>query len=225
MKSAAAIRHDIDLLIFDLDGTLIDSRADIAAATNFILRERDLPEQSLDVICGWIGDGSRELVARALGMEVDEPAVAAATRQFRDHYEEHPCARTTLYPGVREFLDRHLGCLAMAIVTNKPLPITLRVLEHLGLERHFDPILGERSVPRLKPHPDPVRFVLEMHDVAPRRAMMVGDGPQDLLAARAAGVVDVAALYGFHAPDRLRSLSPTIAVERLDELSLSLSPG
>jgi phosphoglycolate phosphatase len=213
--------HDVKLVIFDLDGTLVDTSGDIAAAVNAVLGElgRDpLPEET---ILGYVGDGSRELLRRCLG-DVADPREAAS--RFRRIYRESPCTRSRLYPGVRRILDAHVD-LPMAIVTNKPLEIALPILQGLGMASSFDPILGERSVPRNKPAPDGVRFVLEAHGVPSSRAILVGDGPQDVGAGRAAGVFTVAALYGFNPGDRLIAASPDATLDEFGGLARYLGDG
>jgi len=205
----------VDALIFDLDGTLVDSSGDIAAAANHALAASGRPTLPPEVILGYVGDGAEALMRRCLGDGTD-PREAMA--RFVRHYREHPCERSSPYPGVAEFLAARAG-VAKAIVSNKPLVAVVAVLEGLGLADSFGMILGERSLPRNKPDADPVRFVLDAWGVEPGRAVLVGDGPQDLRAGKASGVRTVAALYGFNERRKLLALEPDGAIETFGELA------
>jgi phosphoglycolate phosphatase len=204
----------VDLWIFDLDGTLVDSSADIAAAANQVLAGMGRPTLPDDEIRRHVGDGSVELMRRCLG-DGSDPSEAAL--EFRRRYREHPCGRSSLYPGVREFLAASAPT-PIALVTNKPLPLAVAVLEGLGIAGRFDPVLGERSLPRNKPHPDAIRFALEMHRVDPSRAVMVGDSVQDLAAGRGAGVRTVAVRFGYGDRARLEDFAPDAAIDSIGEL-------
>jgi HAD superfamily hydrolase (TIGR01509 family) len=174
-------------LVFDLDGTLVDSRADIAAALNAVLSRPLAPSEILPMI----GDGSRALVERGLartGAPVGDADVDAALAAFTRAYARAPTRRTTLLPGAREALA--LG-LPQSLVTNKPRVVTDLVLSSLGIASSFVAIYGGGDGP-LKPSPAGVLAVVRAMGVAPSDAWVIGDGPQDIAAGRAAGAFTVA---------------------------------
>ena len=206
----------IDLLLFDLDGTLADTKADIATAVNLTLRDYGLPQHPPERIYAFVGDGVRALLARAFesrGAEAFEDALAV----FRRHYLDHLLDATRFYPGVPEVLD-HFSDKKKAIVTNKPIEYTLKLIEGLKARDAFDAILGANSTPHIKPHPGMILKVLEDLRVAPDRAVMVGDNVNDILAARAAGVASVAVGYGLGDPQVLRAANPDWFCERIEDL-------
>jgi len=205
-----------DLLLLDLDGTLVDSAPDIVAAANAAISEMGREELPAEVVRGFIGDGSTRLLERCLEGSGGEGDVEHARRRFLEHYLEHPCERTTVFPGVVERLASDPA--RAVVVTNKPLRLALAVLTGVGLARRFALVLGERSLPRHKPAPDPIRFALAVTGVPAERALLVGDGPQDILAARAAGVRVAAAAWGYTPPDRLALLGPDAVLERFADL-------
>ncbi|HEX7381560.1 MAG TPA: phosphoglycolate phosphatase [Nevskiaceae bacterium] len=200
-------RAAYDLILFDLDGTLIDSAADIAAAVNAVLAERGLPTQPLPRIRDWTGHGARETMIRALsaatGRAPDELRGAQAEMDtamhgFADSYLRGGDGRTHVFPQVMETLEalRARG-VSMALVTNKEQRLADRVLAQCDLTRFFDPIVAGDSLPRRKPDALPVRHCLEAHDVTAARALLVGDSPVDVATARAAGVACWAVDWGY----------------------------
>ena len=174
-------------LLFDLDGTLVDSRRDIAAACNAARVAHGLDALSLETIMPMVGDGARALVARAFEAEPGSPVVDAALTTFRASYLAHPAARTVVLPGVRDVLDvaRALA-LPCAVVTNKPHDVTVLVLDALELRPFFRAIWGGGDGP-LKPSPVGVLEVLARLGATAAGAWMIGDGPQDVGAGKAAG--------------------------------------
>ena len=211
-----------DAVLFDLDGTLIDSRADIAAACNFALAMRDRPPLAGDVIRGYVGDGARILLARAFAVPPESPELEEPLAAFHEYYREHPVVHTTLLPGARESLDASHGKKRI-LATNKPRATTLLVLEGLGLLGDFDAIRGGGDGP-LKPHPFMLLSALEEVNVAPARAWMVGDGPQDVGAGKAAAcAATIGVLEGFVPPARLYAANPDIVLKSLSELPALLT--
>ena len=178
------------LFIFDLDGTLIDSRADLAAATNAMRALHALPPLPLDTVAAYVGDGVRVLARRALeGADVD-PDLAA--REISAAYAEHLTDRTTAYPGV----DAGLRALraaghALALATNKPAPHARRLMDHFGWTPLFAAILGGGDTAELKPSPLPLQEAMRRAGHAPENSWMVGDHHVDLEAARRAGVKSI----------------------------------
>ena len=186
-------------LLFDLDGTLVDSRADIAAACNFALERAGRSALPLAAIAAMIGDGSRTLLARAFGLPVDALALEAAMADFSAYYTQHPAVLTTFLPGAREALAELSGSYRLALVTNKPTEITLEILRVTDVAKHFSAVTGGGDGP-LKPDAAPILRVLAELDVAPADAWMIGDGPQDIGAAKAAGTTSIAVRGAFEHP-------------------------
>ncbi len=175
------------LFLFDLDGTLIDSRADLATATNAMRALHALPPLPLDLVSSYVGDGIRTLAVRALGDAPVDPDLAA--REIGDAYAEHLTDATTAYAGV----DAGLRALraaghALALVTNKPGPHARRLFDHFGWTPLFAALLGGGDTPELKPSPLPLREAMRRAGHAPADSWMVGDHHTDLEAARRAGV-------------------------------------
>jgi phosphoglycolate phosphatase len=185
-------------MIFDLDGTLIDSAADIAHAVNAMLGElggEPLPESEVRAM---IGDGMAKLVARALAARRCEQAdPAAAQRSFLRHYESEPVRATVAYPGVRPALELLRAHAVLAVCTNKPAQLAAVILEKLQLAQYFSRIWGGDSLPFRKPDPRILRAILQTFDVAPEAAVMVGDSEVDAQAAHAAAVPLVLMTHGY----------------------------
>ena len=204
-------------VVFDLDGTLLDSRLDIARAANRPLCAHGFPERSVDEIVGFVGDGARLLVSRALNFADADPRVDAVLQTFLDDYTAHAVVHSRLLPGAREALDA-LDGLPLALCTNKPRATTDVVLEALDLARHFRVVLAGGDTPEKKPDPAPLLAVAERLGLPPAALVMVGDGPQDVLAGRAAGCVTVAVVGPLVPRDCLAELSPNALLDGLDQL-------
>ena len=204
-------------VLFDLDGTIIDSRGDIAAACNHALTSVDRAPLEEQVIAGFVGDGARMLVARALALAPDEPLVERALTAFHRYYEDHAAVHTTLMPGAREVLDA-LGDRPVALVTNKPRGATLAVLRALGLAERFASVRTGSDGP-LKPDPRPILDVLRWMRIEPKAAWVVGDGEQDVRAGRAAGCQTVGVRGGLQGDAKLVASEPDALVASLGELA------
>lgn len=205
-------------LLLDLDGTLVDSLLDLAAACNEARASLGFPPRSVEEIGAMVGDGARHLVARAFDLAVDSPAVEAPLAAFRRAYGAAPCVATTLLPGARRLLDeaRRLG-LRIALVTNKPREPTRTILERLAVSSAFEHVYAGGDGP-LKPDPRGVLETLAALDVAAQNAWMIGDGPQDVLAARRASVTSVAVL-GIASRDALEASAPDWLAADLDAVT------
>ena len=190
-------------LIFDLDGTLIDSQRDLIHSVNAMLREmgrQELPEQT---ISGYIGHGAPQLVARALGGNASEEDHQRALKFFLGYYEEHKMDNTCAYPGVAETLAQlQRKGLPMAILTNKPARISVRILNSLGLAGYFRAIYGGNSFETKKPDPLGANTILRELGAQPHSAMVIGDSEVDVQTARNAGTLAAAVNYGFGVHDR-----------------------
>lgn len=206
-------------IIFDLDGTLVDSARDLLDAMNTLLAEEGLRQIGLDEVKSMIGDGVPKLVERALiATGGDLTRHRELVLRFLDIYKDNAARHTEAYPGVRETLEilRRRGLL-LGVVTNKPYAATVSILEALGLNGFFGAVIGGDTLPERKPHPAPILKALERLGVAPEAALMVGDNYHDVQAARAAGTKAFAVTYGYsHKPhgelgaDRLLHVMPEL---------------
>ncbi len=206
-------------ILFDLDGTLIDSAPDLGDALNFALNRLGLPTYDLETIRSWIGNGARELVRRGIAgsfeaKDVDEKLLQEALELFFAHYEHNLCQKTRCYDEVPSTL-RELSHLRLAIVTNKPFRFVLPILRTLGIDHHFDLILGGDSLEFKKPHPQPLLHACEWLGVAPKDAVMVGDSINDIQAARSAKIESIAVSWGYN---RGQPLDADHLIDRFSEL-------
>jgi phosphoglycolate phosphatase len=188
-------------ILFDLDGTLVDSAPDIAAATNEFLAGRGLPALSLEQVVAMIGNGTRKLVERALaasGQPVKGAALDAAYDEMLPIYRRHLVGLTRLMPGAREVLAHfHALGIALGVATNKPQIATREILLHFRLTDCLGAIVGGDAVSHVKPAPDSLLLALERLHVAPAEAVMVGDSMSDVGAAHAAGMPAVLIRGGY----------------------------
>lgn len=205
-----------DLIIFDLDGTLADTKKDIAASVNLTLREIGLPEKSAALIYSYVGSGIRRLIQQAVGEEEGE-RFKAAMAVFRKHYLAHLLDTTKLYPGMDGVLA-HFKSKKKAVVTNKAQLYTDKLMSGLKITDRFDLILGGDNGYPLKPDPKMLLKVLEMLSADPKRTVMIGDGLHDIHAARAAGIAVCAVAYGLGDPEELRRARPDFFCETVDDL-------
>ncbi|MBI1820822.1 MAG: HAD-IA family hydrolase [Nitrospirae bacterium] len=198
--------EEFDLLMFDLDGTLLDTKEDLARSVNLCLKELGFPEKDHQAIYGYIGDGVRKLLGKAIGIE-SGPVFENAIHVFRKHYMDHLLDTTRFYPGMEKVLE-HFKHKLLAVVTNKPADYTSRIIDGLGIRNHFSLISGSVPGGKLKPDPQMLSDVMDDLEISPNRALMVGDGVNDILAARSAGAKSCAVGYGLTLPERLKEASP-----------------
>lgn len=205
-------------VLFDLDGTLIDSRRDIAACVNFTLAKLGggYSPLSIEIVERMVGDGVRQLLTRAAG-PLDEPTMKRALDIFLPYYLDHCADTTQLYPQVLATLSA-LVPRGLAVVTNKPMAHTTKTLNALGLESFFPVVLGGDSLATRKPDPAMVLEAVRRLGVRPEEALMVGDSAMDIHAARAAGVRVAAVTYGFRPGAELMSHSPDYLLGAFAEL-------
>ncbi len=215
----AVNRARVELLIFDLDGTLIDSREDLANAVNATRLRMGLPPLDLDRIASYVGDGAPVLMRRALGPEFSDEDIRRALEFFLNYYGEHKLDCTRPYPGVTEALERFARTgLKMAVLTNKPVRISRAIVEGLDLARYFFAVYGGNSFPEKKPHPIGVETLCREAGVGPEETMLVGDSAVDVRTARNAGVRVCGVTYGFQ-PETLAAEPPDLLVDSLVELA------
>ena len=199
---------EIDLLVFDLDGTLVDTRQDLAHAVNFALAHFGKDHFSHESIVGFVGDGIVKLIERALGEE-GTPNVEEALRLFRSYYGEHISDYSQPYHGVIDLLEA-LTHKKKAVLTNKPHVFSEPLLRDLKMRDYFDVTIGGHNGYPLKPDPAALIEILQRFEVSPERAIMIGDSQNDVLAGQAASMHTCAVTYGFRPEEELLALNPTI---------------
>jgi phosphoglycolate phosphatase len=214
--------HLIRLLVFDLDGTLIDSRLDLIHSVNATLRHIGRPELDGDLVASYVGDGAPALVRRALGDTDDQALLARALEYFLGYYRQHKLDHTTVYAGIPEVLSglaqpsngvRRL----MAVLSNKPVNPSRDILRALGLGDFFVHVYGGNSFPTKKPDPLGIATILQETGVPAAEALMIGDSSVDVLTGRNAGMWTCGVTYGF-APHTLENSPPDVLVETPLEL-------
>jgi phosphoglycolate phosphatase len=208
-------------LIFDLDGTLIDSKLDLALSVNAALDEMGREPLPDEQIFSYVGQGAPSLIARALGDGATEEECLRALEFFIKYYSAHKLDNTVLYPGVRELLSALTG-MPMAVLSNKPVGASRGILQGLGLAGHFRFVYGGNSFERKKPDPMGVETILREFGASPEQSMVVGDSDIDVLTARNAGTWACGVTYGFGS-HRLAEYPPDILVDNLTELLPHLS--
>jgi phosphoglycolate phosphatase len=189
---------EIDLLIFDLDGTLVDSLDDIVGSVNFTLSEMGLKQLERPQIRSYVGDGIKTLIARAVGTQepVTEELVEKARKIYYEHHEVHCLDHVRMYPNVLEVME-HFASKKKAVVSNKSERFTKKILEGLGLASYLDLIVGGDTLSDKKPNPIVIEHAVSLLKVSKNRTVMIGDGSQDVQCGRAAGVLTCGATYGF----------------------------
>lgn len=206
------------LLIFDLDGTLIDSKLDLAHAVNATLAYMGLPLLDHEMIYSYVGNGAPVLVRRAVGPEASEEDCQRALEYFLAYYREHKLDYTTLYPGVRETLDKLAADgRKMAILTNKPVRISEAIVEGLGLGNHFFRVYGGNSFEQKKPNPIGVEALQTEAGTTHEHTLFVGDSAVDVETARNAGIRCCGVTYGFQ-PESLIDSPPDYLIDGMPEL-------
>jgi phosphoglycolate phosphatase len=216
--------RNIKLVIFDLDGTLIDSRLDLVHSVNAALRHIGRASLPDDVIASYVGDGAPLLIQRALGGEtVDEAVVRRGLQFFLSYYREHKLDHTTVYDGVKESLGAILRTSngtsrKMAVLSNKPVIPSRAIVEALDLGSFFTQIYGGNSFATKKPDPEGARKLLEENALRAEEAAIVGDSHVDIETGRNAGLWTVGVNYGF-APHTLQAANPDVLVDTPRELT------
>lgn len=214
----------IKLVIFDLDGTLIDSRLDLVHSVNAALRHIGRPELPDDVIASYVGDGAPILIQRALGGEaIDDALVRQGLQFFLSYYREHKLDHTTVYDGVKQALASiqrasNGNPRLMAVLSNKPVVPSRLIVEALGLGQFFTQIYGGNSFATKKPDPEGARKLLQENGARPEETVIVGDSHTDVETGINAGLWTVGVSYGF-APHTLEEQPPDVLVETPCELA------
>ena len=211
-------------LVFDLDGTLIDSKMDLIHSVNAMLTEMGRAKLSDEVISSYIGHGAPLLVSRALGGVAKEDELSRGLTYFLDYYEEHKLDNTCLYPETVETLAKlSEQKIAMAVLTNKPVKISVRILEALGVAKYFRLIYGGNSFETKKPDPLGAKAILGEFGIPAGQSMMIGDSEVDIQTARNANMIATAVNYGFGIHDREQHPAD-IYLDRISDLLLTVVP-
>jgi phosphoglycolate phosphatase len=214
----------LKLLIFDLDGTLIDSRLDLVHSVNAMLRHLGRIELPDDIIASYVGDGAPMLVRRALGDPSDEAFFKRGLEYFLSYYREHKLDHTTAYDGIKQALGRIEGSNGngtkrrMAVLSNKPVHPSRAIVKALGLDHFFVSVYGGNSFSTKKPDPLGVNTLLAETDTKPEQSIIIGDSSIDIVTGRNAGVWSCGVTYGF-APQTLSIAPPDVLIDRPEELA------
>jgi phosphoglycolate phosphatase len=212
----------IKLLIFDLDGTLIDSRLDLVHSVNAMLRHFSRPELPDEAIASYVGDGAPMLVRRALGDPSDEGFLKEALEYFLGYYRVHKLDHTRVYDGVKEMLaavsNSNGVARQMAVLSNKPVNPSRAIVEALGLAEFFVQVYGGNSFATKKPDPLGARTILQETGASPEETLIVGDSSVDMVTGRNAGLWTCGVTYGF-APHTLCEAPADVVVESPGELA------
>jgi phosphoglycolate phosphatase len=206
----------VRVLIFDLDGTLIDSKLDLALSVNAMLVNAGRAELAHEDVFALVGNGAPVLVRRALGEGASDAEVEASLDYFLSYYRLHMLDNTVLYPGVHECLE-NLDGRSLAVLTNKPVRFSEAILKGLGVAHFFQYVYGGNSFEKKKPDPIGVTTLLEHFSASPHNAMIVGDSVVDVQTARNAGTWVCGVTYGLGS-DRLPQCPPDLLLDNLAEL-------
>lgn len=213
-----------EMVLIDVDGTLVDSVPDLACCVDEMMKQLEMPVRGETAVRNWVGNGVERLVRRALinqlDGEPDDEAFEKAYPLFLDLYAENSCKRSCLYGGVREGLDWlkarniRLGC-----VTNKASQFTLPILKELGIYDEFETIVCGDSLPEKKPHPLPLLHSAEVMGVKPESSLMIGDSMSDVKAARAAGFGIICMSYGYNHGVDIRDSKPDAVIDSMTQFA------
>lgn len=209
--------NTIQTLLFDLDGTLVDSRADLSNAVNHALKATRQPEQFQVEIVPHVGNGLRVLLSEVMGPVSDE-ILESAILAFSDFYADHCVDHTVLYADVAECLREFHLRLKIGVVTNKPEVFAKKIIQELGVGEYVSVIVGGDTLPEKKPHPAPVlKAVSDLGGIS-TSALVVGDGAQDIMAGQSAGVLTCLARYGYGFHPDFAQLKPDFQINNFKEI-------
>jgi len=211
----------ISLLIFDLDGTLVDTLEDITASVNHTLAHLGRNPISRDAVRQFVGEGIEALMARSLGGRTD--CLPEAVTLYKEHHRRNLVVRSTVYPAVKETLE-HFRALPLAVISNKTTEFVVPLIERLGIARYFKMVIGADCGLPLKPAPDAVRHLMAEFRAPKERTAIVGDGTTDVRAGKAAGVITCSVTYGFRSEEELRKGGPDYVIHSLSELKTLFTP-
>lgn len=210
------MNHHFQTLIFDLDGTLIDSASDVVDSVHFALREMGAPLVRYEEIKKAIGPG-RDTFFKTIFPDGGKKASNRFITIFRDYYWEHCLDQTVLYPGIAQVLSS-IKNQKLAVASNKPRMFIEKILVGLGIWDRFHYVVGPEDVKAAKPDPEMIEKILKLCDGLPEETLLIGDTDKDMMAGQAAGVRVCGVRYGYGDPDDLESQQPDIMVDRPEEL-------
>lgn len=222
MTSASRFQVPPAALVFDLDGTLIDSRRDITTAVNRTRAAYGLPPLTLDQVVGMVGEGARVLVERAFGSDLPPQRLDEVLPRYLATYRDVCLDTTEPYPGVPAMLEALAGCYPLGMLSNKGEELSRLILRGLGLGRFFRAVLGGDSLPTRKPDPAGLHLLASRLCVPVERLMLVGDTRIDAETAGAAGCRFVLVEWGFPRPPGVEELAADLRVETAEELTAAL---
>jgi len=210
-----------ELLIFDLDGTLINSVPDLATSINFMLNKLNRKTFSEDEIHKWVGNGATALVKRALSgsreiQNIDKTFFNEAFEIFMTYYQNNVCEKTILYPNVKETLQK-LQNKKLAIVTNKPYKFIKPILKKLDINM-FDLYIGADSLDEKKPSPKPLLYVCDKFNIHPRNTIMIGDSKNDIISAKNANIESVGVTWGYNYGESIEKYNPDYIIDDMQKL-------
>lgn len=204
--------------IFDLDGTLIDTREDLTTAVNILRKSYNLPALDIKTVTSMVGDGIRKLVERAVS-SADSVNLEEAINIFNDAYSKHLVEHTYVYPGIPEVLENLKNySKKLAVNTNKSDKFAVEILKKLEIYKYFDFLVGGDSVENKKPDPEGVLMIIELFKATPSETLMIGDGKNDILAAKGAGIKSAYVTYGYTTIDSISDLSPDYFITEPQEI-------
>ena len=210
------LKKHIDLMVFDLDGTLIDSGGDIITSVNHTLKALDIPTKEPDEIIGFVGDGVHKMIERSLGKDYQH-LFSDAIDIFSAYYDKHMIDTTTLHSSVIEVLE-HFSGKQKIIITNKRKYFTIKMTDALGISKYFNEIIGADSADYKKPDPRLLLPLLAKYGAECDHTVVIGDGINDIMLAKNTGVLSCALMNGLTRRDVLLALNPDFTCERLFEL-------
>ena len=214
-----------DLYLFDLDGTLVDTRRDIAEAVNHVLRLHDRPVAELATVISWVGDGVDDMMKRAF--KTDEGQfVGELVDEFRSSYMDHCTDFSHLYESCAETLTslQERGA-HLSVLTNKPQDLSLEILRRLGILQYFDRVVGPNDADLRKPNPSNLLSLIRDIGASRERTLMIGDSRNDILVANNAGIASCGCTFGYIGRDALLELKPTYLVDSLPQILVLTGPG
>lgn len=215
-------------IVFDLDGTLIDSVPDLAAALNAVMEEFQMPSVDDTQVSHWVGNGMELLVTRALNHHVDKVDQELIERGFQlcaEAYSQVSGQHSVFFPGVRMVLKNlKMAGYRLAILTNKPSRFMPHIIEEFGLDDTFELVLGGDCLPKRKPDPMGLHHVCEQWQLEPSQVLMVGDSKNDIEAGKAAGTATLGLTYGYNYGEHIGLSQPDAVAEHMAELLELLAP-
>lgn len=223
-RLSTRLMQSVSLMLFDLDGTLIDSKTDLTNSINLMLADLGRPPLDEATVGSFVGDGVRVLTYRCLTatdanhQPPDEQLHLKGMALMHTHYSKEMLRTTRLYSGVPETLS-YFGSKPKAVVTSKEVRFTKIILEHFEIAHHFDAIVGGDTTPARKPDPRPVLEAVRMLGRPAAEAVMIGDSENDINAGRGAGTLTCGVTFGFRTAEQLRPTNPDVLIDRFDQLT------